>query len=61
MDRFKLISKQELKVRFTTDTHAIIKDTITGILYYYTAGGANTATMTPLLGSDGKPIIEKPE
>ena len=58
MNRFELVSKEELKVRYN-DTHAVLKDTVTGVLYYYTVGDANTATMTPLLGSDGKPLVDK--
>jgi hypothetical protein len=35
----------------------IIKDTQTGVLYLYTSEGYGTA-ITPLLDSDGKPIVE---
>jgi len=38
----------------------IIKDLDTGILYCLSAHGANIA-MTPLLGCDGKPIIDDSE
>jgi len=59
MNRFRVISKEEIDV-FYHGYHAVIKDKITGVLYYYTEG-SQRSTMTPLLGSDGKPIVENPE
>ena len=40
---------------------SIFKDKVTGVLYLYTQSRLGTSTMTPLLGSDGKPVIDKSE
>ena len=39
---------------------AVLKDTVTGVLYYERYSAAGRAVI-PLLGSDGKPIIEPVE
>lgn len=39
----------------------IIKDLETGILYCVAGKGNGGLTMTPLLGTDGKPLIDKSE
>jgi len=44
-----------------TTNEYIMKDRKTGVLYYRTASSGGGASMTPLLGSDGKPIIEPVE
>ena len=63
---------QTLKPRFTTisvdqeenDTrlHIVVKDNETGVLYYRAESAWNRDAgigLTPLLGADGKPIIDK--
>ena len=39
--------------------YEILKDQETGVLYYCVQGGG--IAMTPLLGADGKPVIDKSE
>ena len=57
MNRFEVISKEKVVVAYDC-YHAVIKDKITGVLYYYTES-TQRSTMTPLLGSDGKPLVDK--
>ena len=56
------------KPRFTTvyedvnlmQTHDILKDNVTGVLYFRSSRRVHGAGvgLTPLLGADGKPVIE---
>ena len=39
----------------------IIKDTDTGVLYCFASSGYSTPTMSPLIGPDGLPLIDKSE
>ena len=41
-------------------THHVIKDSETGVLYYM-ANSSRGVGLTPLLGANGKPIIEEVE
>jgi len=44
----------------TVTRDVVIKDRLTGVLYYQILTDEGT-TVTPLLGSDGRPIIEPVE
>ena len=55
-DRFVKVQHNEHLIDHTN--LIIIKDKITGVLYLYTYKGQTGASITPLLGSDGKPMIE---
>jgi len=57
--RFVGVSQEEVKFpgrRYRIDT---VKDQTTGVLYALVDGSGGPPTLTPLLDSDGKPIIEK--
>ena len=54
--RFVIISQED---NFATN-NKIIKDTKTGVLYFFHESGY-AGGLTPLLGADGKPIIESVE
>ena len=57
IDRFDIVSTD---LHEFGGLHQIIKDKETGVLYYL-ANIGNGVGLTPLLGSDGKPIIESVE
>jgi len=57
VDRFDIISTD---LHEFGGLHQIVKDKETGVLYYL-ANVGNGVGLTPLLGSDGKPIIEPVE
>ena len=52
-DRFKIVSEKRLKGHHWI---IILKDTVTGVFYLHSQLGTGGG-VTPLLGSDGKPII----
>ena len=61
--RFEIKDSEYLVNFIESDTQAyIMVDTITGVHYIIIQeeGGANRA-ITPLLGSDGKPVVLKPD
>ena len=55
VERFEEVSFTDFKYA----THYVVKDKETGVLYYMAQANNNGGIgLTPLLGSDGKPIIE---
>ena len=59
-NRFKMISKESLNESTGWVDIFILKDTNTGVHYLYSEGSSRS-TMTPLLGADGNPLIDKSE
>ena len=55
--RFEITYKQK---GWDLDTQ-IIRDTQTGVCYLVLKNGAQIAAVTPLLGSDGRPVIDRTE
>ncbi len=55
--RFQIVHEERSFLGFNT---TILLDTATGVPYLYANMGA-AAGLTPLLGSDGKPMIWDPE
>jgi hypothetical protein len=51
--RFRVVFHQGFASAFK-----VIKDTKTGVLYLFHNDGAYGSGLTPLLGSDGKPLID---
>ena len=60
LNRFELVSKEELAVMtHVKDWHAVLKDTFTGVHYYFITNLSGKGTLTPLLDADGKPLVDK--
>jgi len=59
-ERFERLYREKKDVHGVSYNEHIIRDNKTGVLYYQSAS-RNGVSMTPLLGSDGKPIIEPVE
>jgi len=57
-NRFVEVSNELVRGRLGSYNLAVVKDTHTGVSYMV-MGGVHTPTITPLLDSQGKPIIEK--
>lgn len=53
--RFEKIHSEKMSF---TDAVEIFRDTQTGVCYLWRAGGYS-AGLTPLLGADGKPMIQR--
>ena len=56
----EVVSSVSSKISGGITSHAVLKDTTTGVLYHYLAA-TNRATMTPIIDADGKPVVAKPE
>jgi len=59
MNRFKPVSSEKVAAGNYTYDHHIVKDTVTGVLYYYISGGGGASALTPLIDADGKPLVDK--
>ena len=59
-NRFLIIHHEETKNKTTTHPQKsfIIKDIETGALYYQVINGASRMAVTPLIGPDGKNMVE---
>jgi len=57
-NRFELVSKESWSLT-ANEEHWVIKDKHTGVLYYYIVGGHGRGGITPLLDTNGKPLVEK--
>ena len=59
MSRFVAVSYERIRQANNNGDVCIhiLKDTVTGVLYVFTGDGQRGG-LTPLLGSDGKPMIE---
>ena len=64
-NRFEMIHNESFRFPkgypiTSTFLSMIFKDKVTGVLYLYSDRvGMGAATMTPLLGPDGKPLVDK--
>ena len=55
-DRFEIIHREGSNM---SNNSKIIKDTQTGVLYFYHSYGGYAGGLTPLIDKDGKPLIDK--
>jgi len=59
-ERFERLYKERCKVNGMTCDDYVLRDKVTGVLYLQTLIRGNIST-SPLLGTDGMPIIEPVE
>ena len=57
---FERISGESLKDIALKPFHNVLRDSTTHVLYHYMTI-ANGCTITPIIDTDGKPVVYKPE